>query len=119
MPLLLLRKTLWPTTFCMFNCGFFTFIVISVIVLNSLLMRTQSSASTRLEMIDIAIWVIVLLLGAVVYIVWHGLQIMRAQHQSTMAGLSSLGDTHKLGYEALTMAMQRLEQRVKQLEERR
>jgi hypothetical protein len=44
---------------------------------------------------------------------------MRAQHQSTMAGLSSLGDTHKLGYEALTMAMQRLEQRVKQLEERR
>jgi hypothetical protein len=36
-----------------------------------------------------------------------------------MAGLSSLGDTHKLGYEALTMAMQRLEQRVKQLEERR
>jgi hypothetical protein len=73
----------------------------------------------RLRMIDIAIWVIVLLLGAVVYIVWHGLQITRAQHQSTMAGLSSLGDTHKLGYEALTLAMQRLEQRVRQLEERR
>ena len=70
-------------------------------------------------MIDIAIWVIVLLLGAVVYIVWHGLQIMRDQHRSIMAGLSSLGDTHKLGYEGLTMAMQRLEQRVKQLEERR
>ena len=103
----------------MFNCDFFTFIVISVIVLNSLLMRTQSSASTRLEMIDIAIWVIVLLLGAVVYIVWHGLQITRAQHQSAMAALSSLGDTHKLGYEGLTMAVQRLEQRVKQLEERR
>jgi hypothetical protein len=54
-----------------------------------------------------------------VYIVWHGLQITRAQHQSTMAGLSSLGDTHKLGYEALTLTMQRLEQRVRQLEERR
>ena len=36
-----------------------------------------------------------------------------------MAALSSLGDTHKLGYEGLTMSMQRLEQRVKQLEERR
>ena len=42
-------------------------------------------------MLDIAIWVIVLLLGAVVYIVWHGLQITRAQHQSAMASLSSLG----------------------------
>jgi len=103
----------------MFNRVFFTFILISVIVVNSRLMRTQSSASTRLEMIDIAIWVIVLLLGAVVYIVWHGLQITRAQHQSAMAALSSLGDTHKLGYEGLTMAVQRLEQRVKQLEERR
>jgi hypothetical protein len=70
-------------------------------------------------MIEIAIWVIVVLLGAVVYIVWHGLKITRAQHDSTMASLASLGDTHKLGYEALTMAMQRLEQRVKELEERR
>ena len=119
MPLLPLTKTLWPTTFCMFNRDFFTFIFISVIVVNSRLMRPQSSASTGLEMIDIAIWVIVLLLGAIVYIVWHGLQITRAQHQSTMAGLSSLGDTHKLGYEALTLTMQRLEQRVRQLEERR
>jgi hypothetical protein len=103
----------------MFNRDPFTFIVISVIVVNSLLMRTMSSPSPGLDMIEIAIWVIVLLLGAVVYIVWHGLQITRAQHQSTMAGLSSLGDTHKLGYEALTLSMQRLEQRVKQLEERR
>ena len=103
----------------MFNSDFFTFIFTSVIVVNSRLMRTQSSASTGLEMLDIAIWVIVLLLGAVVYIVWHGLQITRAQHQSAMAALSSLGDTHKLGYEGLTMAVQRLEQRVKQLEERR
>jgi hypothetical protein len=70
-------------------------------------------------MIDIAIWVIVLLLSAIVYIVWHALQITRAQHQSTMAGLSSLGDTHKLGYQALTLTMQRLEHRVRQLEERR
>jgi hypothetical protein len=70
-------------------------------------------------MIDIAIWLIVVLLGAVVYIVWHGLQITRVQHQSTMAALSSLGDTHKLGYEALTLAVQRLERRVNQLEERR
>jgi hypothetical protein len=69
-------------------------------------------------MIGIAIWVIVVLLGAVVYIVWRGLQVTRAQHQSTMAALSSLGDTHKLGYEALTLAVQRLEQRVRQLEER-
>jgi hypothetical protein len=70
-------------------------------------------------MIEIAIWVIVVLLGAIVYIVWHGLKIARAQHGTTMAALASLGDTHKLGYEALTMAMQRLEQRVKELEERR
>jgi hypothetical protein len=70
-------------------------------------------------MIEIAIWVIVVLLGAIVYVVWHGLQIARAQHHSTMAALSSLGDTHKLGYEALTLAVQRLERRVNQLEERR
>jgi hypothetical protein len=88
-------------------------------VLNSLLERTILVTEHWLRMTDIAIWVIVVLLGAIVYIVWHGLQITRAQHQSTMAGLSSLGDTHKLGYESLTMAMQRLEQRVKQLEERR
>jgi hypothetical protein len=82
-------------------------------------MRTILATEPRLHMTEIAIWLIVVLLGAIVYIVWHGLQYTRAQHQSTMAGLSSLGDTHKLGYEALTMAMQRLEQRVKQLEERR
>lgn len=70
-------------------------------------------------MITIAIWVIVVLLGAIVYIVWHGLQITRAQHQSTMAALASLGDTHRLGYDALTLTVQRLEQRVNQLEERR
>jgi hypothetical protein len=70
-------------------------------------------------MIGIAIWVIVVLLGAIVYIVWRGLQIARAQHQSTMAALASLGDTHRLGYEALTLAVQRLEQRVNQLEGRR
>jgi hypothetical protein len=70
-------------------------------------------------MIEIAIWVIVVLLGAIVYIVWHGLKFTRAQHGSTMAALASLGDTHKLGYQALTMAVQRLEQRVKELEERR
>ena len=44
-------------------------------------------------MTEIAIWVIVILLGAIVYIVWHGLKIARDQHQSTMAALSSLGDT--------------------------
>jgi hypothetical protein len=70
-------------------------------------------------MIEIAVWVIVLLLGAVVYIVWHGLKLARDQHQSIMAALSSLGDTHKLGYQGLTLVVQRLEQRVKQLEERR
>ena len=70
-------------------------------------------------MTEIAIWLIVILLGAIVYIVWHGLQIARDQHQSTMAALASLGDTHKLGYDALTLTMQRLEQRVRQLEERR
>ena len=70
-------------------------------------------------MTEIAIWLIVILLGAIVYIVWHGLQIVRDQHQSTMAALASLGDTHKLGYDALTLTMQRLEQRVRQLEERR
>ena len=54
-------------------------------------------------MIEVAIWVIVVLLGAIVYIVWHGLQIVRAQHQSTMTALASLGDTHRLGYDALTL----------------
>ena len=70
-------------------------------------------------MMEIAIWAIVAMLASVVYIVWHGLQITRAQHHATMASLASLGDTHKLGYEGLTMALQRLEQRVKELEERR
>ena len=70
-------------------------------------------------MMEIAIWAIVALLASVVYIVWHGIQITRAQHHATMASLASLGDTHKLGYEGLTMALQRLEQRVKELEERR
>jgi hypothetical protein len=69
-------------------------------------------------MIDIAIWVIAVSLGAIAYVVWHGLKIMRAQHQSTMAALSTLGDTHRLGYEALTRAVQHLEQRVKELERR-
>jgi hypothetical protein len=36
-----------------------------------------------------------------------------------MAVLSSLGDTHKLGYQGLTLVVQRLEQRIKQLEDRR
>jgi hypothetical protein len=47
----------------------------------------------RSSMSEIAIWVIVVLLGAIVSIVWHGLQITRAQHRSIMAALSSLGDT--------------------------
>jgi hypothetical protein len=70
-------------------------------------------------MMEIAVWVIVVLLGAVVYIVWHSFKFARDQRQSTMATLSSLGDTHKLGYRGLTVVVQRLEQRVKQLEERR
>ena len=70
-------------------------------------------------MITIAIWAIVVLLGAIGYIVWHGLQITRAQHQSMMTALASLGDTHRLGYDALTLVVQRLEQRVHELEERR
>jgi hypothetical protein len=70
-------------------------------------------------MTEIAIWLIVILLGAIVYIVWHGLKIARDQHQGTMTALSSLRDTHKLGYDALTLTMQRLEQRVRQLEARR
>jgi hypothetical protein len=68
---------------------------------------------------EIAVWVIVVLLGAVVYIVWHGFKFARDQSQGTMATLSSLGDTHKLGYQGLTLVVQRLEQRVKQLEQRR
>jgi hypothetical protein len=87
-------------------------------VLNSVLTNSVFTNPSWL-MIDIAVWLIVVLLGAVVYIVWHALQITRAQHQSTMTALSSLGDTHKLGYEGLTLSVQRLEQRVKQLEERR
>ena len=70
-------------------------------------------------MTEIAIWVIVVLLGAIVYIVWHGLKITRAQYKGTMAALLSLGDTHRLGYVALTLAVQRLEKRVKELERRR
>jgi hypothetical protein len=68
-------------------------------------------------MIDIAICFIVLPLGAIAYIVRHGLKIVRAQHKGTVAALSSLGDTHRLGYVALTLAVQRLEKRVKELEQ--
>ena len=68
-------------------------------------------------MIDIAICFLVLPLGAIAYIVWHGLKIARAQHKATMAALSSLGDTHRRGYVALTLAVQRLEKRVKELEQ--
>ena len=67
-------------------------------------------------MIDIAICFLVLPLGAIAYIVWNGLKITRAQHQGTMAALSRLGDTHRLGYEALSRSVRHLEQRVKQLE---
>ena len=70
-------------------------------------------------MIDIAIWAIVVALGAIAYIVWHGLKITRTQHQNTMAALSTLGDTHRRGYVALTLAVQRLEKRLKELEGRR
>lgn len=70
-------------------------------------------------MINIAIWVIVVPLGAIAYIVWHGLKITRVQNQSMMAALSSLGDSHRLRYVALTLAVQRLEKRVKELEQRR
>ena len=66
-------------------------------------------------MIDIAICFIVLPLGAIAYIVWHGLKIVRAQHKGMVAALSSLGDTHRLGYVAL--AVQRLEKWGKELEQ--
>ena len=62
-------------------------------------------------MIDIAICFIVLPLGAIAYIVWHGLKIVRAQHKGIVAALSSLG------YVALTLAVQRLKKRVKELEQ--
>ena len=62
-------------------------------------------------MIDIAICFLVLPLGAIAYIVWHGLKIARAQHKGIVAALSSLGDTHRLGYVALTLAVKRLERR--------
>jgi hypothetical protein len=79
----------------------------------------MSSLILRLRAMEIAVWVIVVLLGAVVYIVWHGFKFARDQRQSTMATLSILGDTHKLGHQGLTLVVQRLEQRVKQLEGRR
>ena len=77
----------------------------------------MSSPPRGFGMIDIAIWAIIVPLGAIVYIVWHGLKITRAQHKGTMAALSSLGDTHRRGYVALTLAVQRLEKRVKELEQ--
>jgi flagellar basal body-associated protein FliL len=79
----------------------------------------MSELILRLSTMEIGVWVIVVLLGAVVYIVWHGSKFARDQRQSTMATLSSLGDTHRLGYQGLTLVVQRIEQRVKQLEERR
>ena len=81
-------------------------------------MGTMSSPPRGFGMIDIAIWAIVVPLGAIAYIVWNGLKI-RAQHKSTMAALSSLGDTHRRGYVALTLAVQRLKKRLKELEGRR
>jgi hypothetical protein len=83
------------------------------------LIGTVSSPPRGLGMIDIAIWAIVVPLGAIVYIVWHGLKITRAQHKGTTAALSSLGDTHRRGYVALTLAVQRLEKRVKELDQGR
>jgi hypothetical protein len=80
---------------------------------------TMSSPPRGFGMIDIAIWAIVVPLGAIAYIVWNRLKITRAQHKSTMAALSSLGDTHRRGYVALTLAVQRLEKRLKELEGRR
>lgn len=68
---------------------------------------------------EIGVWAIVALLAFIAYIVREGLRIMRLQHQHSMTTLASLGDTHKLGYEALTLALQRLELRVKELEGRR
>jgi hypothetical protein len=70
-------------------------------------------------MIDIAICFLVLPLGAIACLVWNGLKVTRAQHQGTMAALSSLGDTHRLGYEALNRSVRHLEQRVTGLEQRR
>jgi hypothetical protein len=83
------------------------------------LIRQRRHRSRGFGMFDIAIWVIVVPLGAIAFIVWHGLKITRAQHQSAMATLSTLGDTHRVGYETLAMSVRRLEQRVKELEGRR
>ena len=52
-------------------------------------MGTMSSPPRGFGMIDIAIWAIVVPLGAIAYIVWNGLKITRAQHKSTMGRASA------------------------------
>lgn len=67
---------------------------------------------------DLCLLAIVVLLAGIMYIVWQGLKIMRVQHAHAMAALSSLGDTHKIGLEALSTSMQKMEQRIAVVEGR-
>ena len=83
------------------------------------LIGTVPSPPRGFGMIDIAIWAILVPLGAILYIVRHGLKSTHAEQKGTMAALSSLGDTHRRGYVALTLAVQRLKKRLKELEGRR
>ena len=72
--------------------------------------------ATEERMTEIGIWAIVILLAVIAYVVgrrdW-------AHERHMSAALASLSDTYKASFEMLTATAQRLEERVKALENRR
>ena len=67
-------------------------------------------------MTEIGVWAIVILLAVIAYVVgrrdW-------AHERQISAVLTSLSDTYRTGFDLLTATVQRLEERVKALENRR
>ena len=68
------------------------------------------------RMTEIGVWAIVILLAVIAYVVgrrdW-------AHERQISAVLTSLSDTYRTGFNSLTATVQRLEERVKALENRR
>ena len=67
-------------------------------------------------MTEIGVWAIVILLAVIAYVVgrrdW-------AHERQISAVLTSLSDTYRTGFDSLTATVQRLEERVRALENRR
>lgn len=67
---------------------------------------------------DISLVVIAFSFGFVVVFQWKYHRMNKIMFEQTMQMLRALGDTHMQGFEALTIDLQRLEGRVRELEER-